>query len=232
MIIKNRRQYLRLSINSLGGVVEKQCTQCLIYKPIESFHKETRGLFGRKSKCSECCTKISKKWKIQNADREAENRKRWNSVNKDRHKKSTYKWREENKDAHLAYTAKWQKEKKLSNTNFKLLCSIRSLVSNHFANRGICKTKNLESLLGINWTDFKNHIISMLETEMTEQNYGDYWSFDHICPCSIALNKEELEKLQHWSNWRPMVHKENLLKSNKITKEAEEICLQLLNRRP
>jgi len=210
----------------------KTCKICGHTKPIDLFHKETKGKLGRKSRCSECTTKLSQQWKVANSEREQENRKRWNLQNKERHKASTYTWRKNNQEAHNSYVASWQKKKKSISAEYKFLANVRSLVSNHFARRSICKTKHLESLLGIEWNQFYNLTINNLQPGMTVDNYGEYWSFDHTCPCSVAINKEELEKLQHWSNWKPMIHVENLSKQDSLTPEAIEMCRRLLGRDP
>jgi len=58
---------------------------------------------------------------------------------------------------------------------------------------------------------------------------GDY-HLDHICPCAQAQNEEELIKLQHYSNFRWLPAKENLIKSSNRVPEAEEMCKTLLGR--
>lgn len=213
----------------------KQCKMCKFSKPLDAFHIELKGKFGRKSKCSECCTSLSRAWKQNNQERERENRKRWNAANVDRHKESTYRWRDKNRKAHNEYVAEWQRLKKASDPQYKMLSTVRTLVSNHFKRRSLCKIQRLESLLDIKWEDFYNKMLNMLEDGMTEENYGSYWSFDHVCPCAVAKDQEELERLQHWSNWRPMVHKGpngNLSKQDKITEDAVDMCRKLLNREP
>ena len=164
----------------------KICSKCSIKKPLDQFHIEPRGRLGRKSKCGSCCAEASKKWKSQNLDREKENRHRWNAANTDRHKESTYTWRKENTHTHNSNISSWQKERKLKDPRFKMLSNIRSLVSNHFSNRNMCKASKLEDLLKMSWPEFYSRIISLLEPEMTKENYGKYWSFDHICPLLIS----------------------------------------------
>jgi len=58
---------------------------------------------------------------------------------------------------------------------------------------------------------------------MNWNNYGVYnskgkrtWNIDHIIPISLAQTKEEIIKLNHHTNLRPLCSKENLGKSNKI----------------
>lgn len=213
----------------------KICKTCNIEKPLDKFHAEPRGKFGRKAKCGQCCTNASNAWKIKNIDREKENRRLWNAANSKRHKESTDRWRKANTQEYNMYMARWQRKRRSEDPKFKMLTNIRSLVSNHFSNRNICKTNNLEELLKLSWPEFYSRTIALLEPGMTKENYGKYWSFDHICPCSIAKNVEEMILLQHWSNWRPMVHlgkDGNLSKQDKMTDDAVRLCHSLLNRAP
>lgn len=43
------------------------------------------------------------------------------------------------------------------------------------------------------------------------------WHIDHIIPCSSAKSKEELVKLQHYTNLQYLTKEDNLKKSNSLT---------------
>jgi len=45
---------------------------------------------------------------------------------------------------------------------------------------------------------------------------GKIWHIDHIIPIALAKNKEEVIKLNHYTNLRPYWGDENLEKSAKI----------------
>ena len=58
---------------------------------------------------------------------------------------------------------------------------------------------------------------------MSWDNYGKYngefnygWDIDHIKPISSAKTKEEIIKLNHYTNLRPLCSKENLDKKDKF----------------
>jgi hypothetical protein len=213
--------------------MKKICTGCGDDKELDLFHKETAGKFGRKSKCAECIFKKTQAWKLNNQEREIENRKRWNSQNKDRHKEATYKWREENPDIHSEYVAQYQKDRKASDPKFKLLSNMRSLMYNHLTRKNLKKHKKLEGYLGCVFEDFVMTIEQQFVGIMSWDNYGSYWSIDHICPCNQAKTEDEMIKLQSYLNLRPMkTHGEdgNFAKSDNKTPEAEELCLKLLGR--
>ena len=49
-----------------------------------------------------------------------------------------------------------------------------------------------------------------------EFQQDDGWHVDHIDPISLAMSSEDVEKLSHYTNLRPLWATENLKKSNKI----------------
>jgi hypothetical protein len=123
-----------------------------------------------------------------------------------------------------------RQHKKINPYN-KIIRNIRSLLWHQLTNRGYTKRSKTTILLGIDFDCFKQYIESKLEPNMTWDNYGKSgWTIDHICPCTQAQNEEELYKLFHYSNCRPMWHKNNISKGNRKTLEAKQKCYELLNR--
>ena len=70
-------------------------------------------------------------------------------------------------------------------------------------------------LLGCSVKDFKKHVETQFEPGMTWENYGKgkgKWSIDHI----KALDNSEIgEKVNHFTNLRPMWYSENSRKGSK-----------------
>jgi hypothetical protein len=71
-------------------------------------------------------------------------------------------------------------------------------------------------ILGCTFLEFKIYIESKFESWMTWNNHGKYngtlnfgWDLDHIIPISKALTKEDLLKLNHFSNFQPLCSKIN-----------------------
>lgn len=83
--------------------------------------------------------------------------------------------------------------------------------------RGTC------SILGCSYEEFKKHIESKWQSWMNWGNYGRYngeerfgWDLDHVIAVSTAKTTEELEKLNHYTNFQPLCSKENrVVKRNK-----------------
>ncbi len=58
----------------------------------------------------------------------------------------------------------------------------------------------------------------MFDDKMTFDNYGKYWTIDHVYPCSKfdLTNNENQYKCFNWTNLRPLSKIENNKKVNKI----------------
>lgn len=208
----------------------KKCTDCQELKQLSEFHKEKHGKFGVKSKCKVCCINKSRLWKLSNSSREKNNRRTWNVNNADRHRSATLSWRAANQERHIAYAKKYNNDRKKTDTKFKLLSSVRSLVYNHIVNRDFKKRDRIETLLGCRFDDFLLYIENQFQPEMSWENYGDIWTLDHVCPCNQSKNESELLKLQYFKNWSPCYKRDNLIKGDKKTQRGELLCIELLER--
>jgi hypothetical protein len=52
---------------------------------------------------------------------------------------------------------------------------------------------------------------------MTLENYGE-WHLDHIIPLATATTREDVVRLNHYTNFQPLWAKDNLSKGAKIIK--------------
>ena len=73
--------------------------------------------------------------------------------------------------------------------------------------------------------EFKTFIEYKFESWMNWGNYGQYtgnynetWQLDHILPISMGRDMDEIIKLNHYSNFRPLCSKKNLEKGNSVSK--------------
>lgn len=60
---------------------EKPCKRCGEVKPLEDFHRQARGLGGRKSHCKECTRITEAEWYAKNADRKRSASLKYNKDN-------------------------------------------------------------------------------------------------------------------------------------------------------
>ena len=117
------------------------------------------------------------------------------------------------------YTSKRSKVDSL----FKLSINIRGLISSSIRNNGFKKNNRSNIILGCSFEFFKQYIEKQFEIWMNWNNHGIYtgnynqtWQYDHIIPISSAKTNEEIIKLNHYTNFRPLCSKLNNEKRNKI----------------
>ena len=115
---------------------------------------------------------------------------------------------------------KQKQDKKLRSISFNITKSIRR----SFKKKGIVKSKTVCEILGCSYQDFKIYIECKFQPWMNWDNYGLYngelnygWDLDHIVPKSIAKTEEDILKLNHYTNFRPLCSKTNRdIKKNKL----------------
>jgi len=97
---------------------------------------------------------------------------------------------------------------------FKIRKNIRSLITMTIKNKGYRKNLKSEQILCCTFEQFKEHIENQFEPWMNWDNYGNpkdkiyapnkTWDIDHIIPTSSGLTKEEIIKLNHYKNLKPL----------------------------
>ena len=96
---------------------------------------------------------------------------------------------------------------------FKLKRNINRLISQGLRAKGHKKSSRTAAVLGCSFEEFKRHLES--QSGMSWENYGkgkDKWNVDHHYPQSAAKTEEEVIKLNHYTNLRPMWEPENMSK--------------------
>jgi len=93
---------------------------------------------------------------------------------------------------------------------------LRSRLNMFLKRAGMSKMTGMLSILGCTFEEFKAHIERQFLPGMTWDNRSE-WHLDHIVPLASAKTIEEVEKLCHCSNIRPMWAKANRSKNAKIT---------------
>lgn len=199
--------------------------------PICGKHFPAQNLHGRKTCSMECGRKsqavamfnrihgTTYSWSDYSRDKEN------NTLKKRLHKRTNigiyagrekeylkeYNQRPENKAR-----AKERREKRMAEDPvYAFKISIRKKISSYVRNRRVKKDVHTEQLLGCSLEQFMVHIESQFKRGMSWSNYGK-WEIDHIIPLSTAQTKEDVYRLNHYSNMRPLWKKENLVKRDKI----------------
>lgn len=128
-----------------------------------------------------------------------------------RAKENSKKWREKNKSKLREYNKIYSRKKILNDPLFKLKQRIRNSIRHSFVKKILNKNCKTEEILGCSFKFFKTFIESKWEPWMTWDNYGKYngefnfgWDIDHIIPIASAKTKDEIIKLNHFTNFQPL----------------------------
>lgn len=108
-------------------------------------------------------------------------------------------------------------KRRSATAKYKLINTMRSRLGEYLKQRGYKKDRRTFNVIGCTPTELRNHIESQFVEGMSWENYShSTWHIDHIIPISSATNKDEIYKLSHYTNLRPLWAKDNYEKSNKI----------------
>ena len=201
----------------------KICTKCKIEKERNEFTKSSRN----KNGLHHCCKECLKIYRNENKD----NIKKWRNENKDRLKYLRLEYRQANKEYIRLYNKEYKqankeknrekinnyyRNKKKSDPLFKFKLSVRNLIYNSFKRGGSVKSNKTTDILGCSFDDFKTYIERQFNENMTWDNYGTYWEFDHIKQLAYAKNFEDIIELNHYTNFQPLEIYLNRMKNFKI----------------
>jgi hypothetical protein len=131
-----------------------------------------------------------------------------NGINKEYYKN--------NKKKLIEHAIKYRKNRESFDVLYKLTNRLRSLIGNSLRKNGYTKKTKTYQILGCTFEDFKQHLESQFEPWMSWENYGKYngefsygWDIDHVIPQSSSKTEDELLKLNHHSNLKPLCSKIN-----------------------
>ena len=112
----------------------------------------------------------------------------------------------------------YEKNKRKADLHDKIACNLRSRTNKAFKSQTVRKTNKTFDLLGCSQSFFKRSIIHQLYGNMTLENYGSVWQFDHCLPIVSFnfLDENDVKKCFDWLNLKPMYSNENNSKKDKV----------------
>lgn len=195
----------------------KKCSKCLVIKLAteDFFPKNSKIKCGLASDCLECRHKYQKENRDKDPEKYKERQRKSYRKNIEKRKKSAKAWVKKNREKINAKS----KEKRKEDPMFRVASNLRRAVSGCIEYKGFRKNSNLSKYLGCNSQEFKIYLESLFQPGMTWDNYGhgnNKWHLDHTIPLISAKNIEELYKLSHFTNIRPMWQKYNIAKKDML----------------
>ena len=166
-----------------------------------------------------------KEYQKANADKLKEYRKKYKKkyrkANSDKIKEYKKKYRKANEDKIKEYRKEYSKNRLKNDPVFKFKHILRSNIGNTFkraCNGAYVKKSKTLDILGCDIEFFMRYISSKFQKGMTFENHGE-WHLDHIIPISKANTKEDIIRLNHYTNFQPLWAEDNLTKSDKIVEQ-------------
>jgi len=194
----------------------KQCRQTFSKEHSKRLYEYNKEYVKKNvDKIKEYHKEYRKDYYQNNVDKIKEYQKEWSKENyqnnaeklKNRRKEYYYN----NKEKTLLTNNTYRNKRKQSDPLFKLSTNLRTMIGGAIKKNGYKKLSKTELILGCSFDFLKQHFESQFQTWMTWDNYGLYngqlnygWDIDHIVPLSSALNENDLLRLNHYSNLRPL----------------------------
>jgi hypothetical protein len=203
----------------------KQCQFCGIERSVPIFQinyciksnhvmcntcNETYNIFTTEKKCSSC-----NEWKPATSEYFASSKNRPFGLHYyclDCHRERNRKRRQEDPNVYVKehLRQKWRYE---NEPFYKLKNNLRSRITMALKLQKWKKNGNTTKLLGCDFKTVEKYIEDQFTEGMNWDNHGTHgWHIDHTIPLSKAETPEEIEKLFHYTNLKPLWAFDNLSK--------------------
>lgn len=214
--------------------MEKECHECKIIKPLKKYRKYTKRENSYARKCKACLNETDKQRKKNLRKTKSETTMaKCEKCNEEKPLKDFTKLKKFYKkriclSCYPSFVTEqkreWCRNERKININYRLKKSLAARL------RTVLKKNNTTmSYIGCSIQYLRQWFEYNFTKEMNWDNYGSYWSIDHIIPvCKFDLTIED-EKLKcwNWSNLVPVTIKYNSSKKE-IDKSQTDNILQKL----
>lgn len=185
----------------MNYMIKKPCLKRKIY--MKKYYKNNR----------EKILKDASKFQLMNKEKTHARNKKWNKKNKEYYKIYHRKWYKQNKEKVLRQALKNKNYRFKNDPIYKFKENVRNLIYNSFKRRNFKKCFKTEQILGCPIEFFKACIEKQLPKGKTIKDLGKFkYHIDHIVPLSSAKTKEDVLRLCHYTNLRPLWWKDNIEK--------------------
>jgi hypothetical protein len=221
-------------MNSLNEIVDidKQCVKCENKKCIDKFRKYTNNSYS--NTCKKCLNEMDKLRKVNLRKTKSENYlAKCEKCDKEKALKEFTKLKKfyKQKICLECYPeflkeqkTEWCKNERNTNMNYRIKKSLAARLRNV-----LTKKDTTMNYIGCNIQYFREWIEYNFTAEMNWDNYGSFWSIDHIIPvCKFNLSDEDEKfKCWNWSNMMPVTVKYNSSKKNIIMEQINYIIIKI-----
>jgi hypothetical protein len=166
-------------------------------------------------------TKKNTEYVQKHIEKTKQYKKQWAQENKVKIAEKHKDYYNDNKDR-LNYNLK---ERIKNDPIFALTVALRKNILKAFRNRAYEKTNSTTKILGCSFSEFKDYIENQFESWMNWNNRGLYngtlnygWDIDHIEPLDTAITEDDVIRLNHYTNLRPLCSY-----TNRVIKKAKRV---------
>ena len=219
-------------------LTEKKCSKCGEVKDFSEFTKQASKKDGLHPWCKTCtraaasdyrdkighdeARRRNKESRLKHIDKALARERKYNKEHRKARAEYTKQHKKKHRKRYTEYENKRRREKIANDPIFKHKEGVRSLVKYSYTRKGFKKESKTSKILGCEWEIFEPYIEAQFTDGMTWENHGiDGWHYDHIIPISSANTIKEVDKLNHYTNIRPLWAKENLSKGNKMNESIQ-----------
>lgn len=183
------------------GITKKTCIKCDEESSINNYRPG-------ENVCKTCQVKMTNEWRKENPE-----------AFKGMCKK--YREKEESRVKIRAYRRNEYKNNPTERISLNYRRTLRSYIKKEYPEE---KVKIHKKIFGKSPNKFRDWIEYCFKDDMTWDNYGKLWNFDHIKPCSSfdLENEDQLKECFNWKNTVPVYCEDNYKKFNNIDKDIEK----------
>lgn len=199
---------------------KKHCAKCDTSKSIEEFYMCKTGIL--RHCCKQCDNAASRAYKAANRQKISKYNEKWKSSHIEEVSKYNHKYNKNNRPAIRTRQTLTRRERIKNDPKFHLTCNLRGELYSYIKAKGNYRHDFMKQLMGCDWDSFEMWLRFLFEDKhMSLDNYGEYWSIDHIMPCCIFDVTDDEQKLLcfNWSNLRPTLTLDNQSKTGKVIPE-------------
>lgn len=201
----------------------KTCSKCKVEKPFSCFHKRSKRVSGYSSHCKDCRSLQEKERYLREKDSIIEKQREYNEKNRLFINARQREYNAKNKEKRKVYS---QDNRVRINANRKVWRNENpaNLIADRFRRRlnyalktlGIKKNRSSLEFLGCSLEFFKEHLEKQFLKGMNWENREE-WHIDHIIPMATAKTEDDVVRLSHFTNLRPLWKRENFSKNKAVT---------------
>jgi hypothetical protein len=217
---------------------ERICSKCNVNQPFDKYRKYTDKENFYAITCKKCLNELDKIRKQNKRLKNNETLIKCEKCNEEKALKNFAKLKKFYKkkvcvDCYPIFLTEqkteWCKKEHDTNINYRLKKSLAARLRNVLKSNEIDKTDSTMNCIGCNIQYLREWFEFNFTPEMSWDNYGSYWSIDHIIPVNKFILTDETEKLQcwNWSNMMPVSIKYNSSKKEIDMEHINNILYKL-----